>query len=135
MSETPRERLARLMNAQRLKLKLRWTHVADRAQMDESHLRRIRRGDIEITELAAQQIEEALDWQPGSVHAILAGGLPTTKPPRIEVDPLRDETEREIWRFVKIVGEDIAWQHIDERRERLSEEDRQRQPKNNNDTA
>lgn len=122
MSEAPRQRLARLMNEQRVKLKLRWTAVADRAGMDESHLRRIRRGEIEITDYAAWQIEEALNWEPGSINEILAGKLPTEKPPRIDVDPLRDETEREMWKFVKVTGEETVWQHIDERRERLAEE-------------
>lgn len=89
----------------------------------ESGRNRMRRGTL-------SRVETVLNWVPGSAQVVLNGGEPSygQRPttPRIEVDPLRDETEREIWKLVKIIGEDVAWQHIDERRERLSEEERQR---------
>lgn len=122
MSETPSQRLARLMNARRVRLQRRWNTVAELAGMDPSNLRRIRRGEIEVTDFAAAQIERGLDWEPGSVAAILAGGLPTEKAApsrRLDWDLPRDETEREMLGLInRGLSEDTVWEAVDERRAR-----------------
>lgn len=78
-------------------------------------------------------IETAMQWEPGSVQAILAGDEPTEKPPPsvTPLDPntfvppqpgadpdLRDEIEREMWGMTVVSGEVRAF-YINQRRQRL----------------
>lgn len=65
------------MNDRRRELRIRWTEVADRASMSSENLRKIRRGQISLSEDAADGIERALAWQPGSVEAVMRGERPT----------------------------------------------------------
>lgn len=60
-----------------LELDLNLLDVARGAQMSQSNLFRIRRGDIAITAISAKRLEEALKWEYGSIAAIEAGGEPT----------------------------------------------------------
>ncbi|MFI6274269.1 helix-turn-helix transcriptional regulator [Streptomyces sp. NPDC050988] len=73
----PHEQLDAAMNARRLALRLRWSDVAEGAGVTYEALRAIRRGDSKPTELTARAIDAALQWVPGSVYAVLAGGQPT----------------------------------------------------------
>jgi hypothetical protein len=61
------------MNERRLELRLRWAEVARRAGMSYPNLRRIRNGDISLTEFAATGIDQALKWPPGTAMAKHAG--------------------------------------------------------------
>ncbi len=70
----PSERLDQAMNARRLELRMNWRQVADAAHISYTALRAIRRGDYRPTELTAQALDAALQWRPGSVYAVLAGG-------------------------------------------------------------
>ncbi|MFH9011194.1 helix-turn-helix domain-containing protein [Streptomyces sp. NPDC017943] len=70
----PSERLDQAMNARRLELRMNWRQVAEAAGISYTALRAIRRGDYRPTELTAQALDMALQWRPGSVHAVLAGG-------------------------------------------------------------
>lgn len=74
-----RKRLDAKMNEGRVALRLKWVEVAQRARMSVQNLSLIRKGDITITELAAANLEDALEWAPGSVAAILAGREPTLR--------------------------------------------------------
>ncbi len=73
MDET-RERLAEEMDSRRKKLRLRWTQVARRASLSVQTLLRIRTGETAVTDFAAEGIEQALNWPPGTIKDILATG-------------------------------------------------------------
>ncbi|MBD0837404.1 helix-turn-helix domain-containing protein [Streptomyces sp. TRM68416] len=74
----PHERLDEAMNQRRLELRLNWRDVAKGAGISYEALRAIRRGDSKPTELTARALDEILRWMPGSVYAVLNGGMPTT---------------------------------------------------------
>lgn len=76
MSE-PHERLGQAMNARRLDLRKQWKDIATGAKISTAALGAIRRGEYKPSALTARGIEDALDWEHGSVDAILAGGEPT----------------------------------------------------------
>jgi hypothetical protein len=73
------------MNDRRVALGLQWVDVARRAvtargnPMSVQNLLRIRKGDVDVTDMAADQIERALEWAPGSVAKTLKGGEPTIR--------------------------------------------------------
>jgi hypothetical protein len=73
-----RERLKAAVDARTVELRLRLREVASRAHMSEPNLYRIRTGET-ITRAAKIALEEALEWEPGSIDAILAGGEPTVR--------------------------------------------------------
>lgn len=70
----PFERLDEAMNRRRLELRMNWRQLAEAADISYTALRAIRRGEYRPTELTAQALDEALQWEPGSVLAILDGG-------------------------------------------------------------
>jgi hypothetical protein len=114
----------REMNVRRLELRMRWNEVAQLARMSVQNLSGIRKGKINLSEIAELSLEEALRWEPGSIEAIFAGKPPTRRPRRAEVDQLRDDTERDIW-AVGVEGglsEERIWWHIDNRRRRLAQD-------------
>lgn len=72
----PHERLNEAMNQRRLALRMNWRGVAQAAGISYEALRAIRRGDYRPTELTARGLDDALEWMPGSLFAILDGGDP-----------------------------------------------------------
>lgn len=71
-----RQRLDTWMNERRRELRIRtWNQVADRAGMTSENLRKIRRGEISISENAADGIEDALQWERGAVDAAAQNGV------------------------------------------------------------
>lgn len=72
-----RERLKAAIDLRAAGLGLFLREVASRAHMDGSNLYRIRTGENELTTSACIAIEEALQWERGSIQAILDGGEPT----------------------------------------------------------
>jgi DNA-binding XRE family transcriptional regulator len=72
----PPERLDSVMNERRLKLRMNWREVAQAADISYEALRAIRKGNYRPTELTARALDEALQWTPGSVHAVLDDGEP-----------------------------------------------------------
>lgn len=74
----PHERLDTAMNARRLELRMNWRDLAQAAEVSYEALRAIRKGDYRPTELRARALDEALQWVPGSVYAVLDGGEPVT---------------------------------------------------------
>lgn len=99
-----RERLDQAMNERRLDLRIRWVEVARRASMSVTNLNLIRKGRIAITDLAAANLEDALEWEQGHIARVLAEGDES-------VDPLTGDPE-EIGRLVeayrKLNGSDAA---------------------------
>ncbi|MFJ5156371.1 helix-turn-helix domain-containing protein [Streptomyces sp. NPDC088353] len=73
----PHERLGEAMNQRRLALRMNWREVAQAAGISYEALRAIRRGDYKPTELTARGLDEALQWEHGSVVAVLRGDDPT----------------------------------------------------------
>jgi transcriptional regulator with XRE-family HTH domain len=69
----PFERLDEAMNRRRLELRMNWRELAEAADISYTALRAIRRGAYRPTELTAQDLDRALQWEPGSVYAILDG--------------------------------------------------------------
>lgn len=76
---TDSNRLSEALEKRRLELRLKWTQVADRAGLSQAGLGAIRRGERSPSQLTRARIEDALDWAPGSIDAILAGGVPTIR--------------------------------------------------------
>lgn len=140
-----RQKLAGEMEERRRQLRVNWTEVARRAGKSPQNLLRIRNGEISVTDDAAEGIDEALYWRPGSVHAILAGGEPDPmdiparprRRKRAPLDPLTSSPE-EIVAFLDEVrryqGEEVYRELFDATLEvhRLAEEQK-RKPVTSND--
>lgn len=69
-------RLSDALNKRRTALRLQWQEVTDRANMSTAHLRNVRTGKASLSDLAKAELEEALQWAPGSIDRILEGGDP-----------------------------------------------------------
>lgn len=80
-TETPAERLNRLMNERRVELGLQWQTVAALANITTSTLGAVRRGSNEPTDLTKRGLENALRWKRGSISKIYAGENPDTEEP------------------------------------------------------
>lgn len=82
------------MEQRRVKLRMSWRDVSVAAGMSYEGLRAIRKGERHPNPVTKGRIEDALQWTPGSVDTVLAGGEPTpvvTEPrPQYNVDELRD---------------------------------------------
>ncbi|MEV2277797.1 hypothetical protein AB0I72_19655 [Nocardiopsis sp. NPDC049922] len=52
------------------------SEVAKRARRGTEALRRIRKGEVSIPMATRRALEDALEWTPGSINSILAGGRP-----------------------------------------------------------
>lgn len=108
-----RKRLAEKMDQRRARLRLRWRQVAERAKVDESTLRRVRHDQLALTTYVKEGIEQALDWQEGSVDAILAGTEPTPSEPPPPVKPiLLDKVEEALW-AIEELPPGMRWDHIE----------------------
>ncbi|ONF62264.1 hypothetical protein [Amycolatopsis keratiniphila] len=82
MTENARGRaaLAEKMDDRRAYLRIKWQDVAKRAVLSIATLGRVRSGKGELTTDTKYAIEDALEWERGSIDAILDGGEPTPKP-------------------------------------------------------
>lgn len=108
-----RVRLSRAMDERRRNLALSWKRVADRAGMTETHLRRIRNGEVPLTDNAKAAIERALEWAQGTVDRYLSGAdpdatesnlVPARRDGRIEL-PLPDGDDR--YHLVGVINEGL----------------------------
>lgn len=96
-SKAPGPRAAANLEAaiqrRRVELRMSWRDVSTAAGMSYEGLRAIRKGDRHPNPVTKGRIEDALQWSPGSVDAVLAGGGPTpeqSERPDYDVDELRD---------------------------------------------
>jgi hypothetical protein len=81
MRETFGNDLDLWMDRRRSELGLRWEDVAERADgVTTQTLREIRGGRRKARSLTKAAIERALQWTPGSIDSILAGGEPANMP-------------------------------------------------------
>lgn len=78
MSE-PHSRLNEAMNNRRLELGMTWNKVAAAAKISPEALRAIRRGDYRPSDLTAQQLEQALQWGPGTIKRLLSEDESSTR--------------------------------------------------------
>lgn len=69
-------RLADKLNQRRIALRLEWKEVADRSGISAAHLRNFRNGQATLSDLAKANLEDALQWQQGSIARISEGGEP-----------------------------------------------------------
>lgn len=111
------------MNERRLGLGMDWNDVAIKANVAYETLRALRRGQRRPNELTVRRLEDALQWEPGSIDAILDGGEPT---PREDESPTNNvaafddtppglsEREEKIWAALRDAGEtrERRWQLI-----------------------
>lgn len=112
------ETLDQAMNERRLELvpPLRWSHVARLVGMDAANLRRIRRGEIALTEIAAVGIDRALEWPKGRAWRLYYDDS-SSEDSSSEVEhhaqmpDLLDDTERQIW-SMDLLDEDLRWDYI-----------------------
>lgn len=74
-----RERLTAAIGTRAVELRLKLNKVAVRAGMSTANFLRIRTGEVALTPLAIAALEQALEWESGSIQDILAGGQPTPR--------------------------------------------------------
>lgn len=86
----PYERLDEALDERRVDLDLTWRELADAARMSEPALRAIRRGTYTPSRRTKRRLEQAMNWQPGSIDAIFEGGEPT------DVEPLEALSDDEL---------------------------------------
>lgn len=91
-----RERLKNAIENRAVELRLKLNQVAQRAGMSAANFLRIRTGEVGLTPLAVAAIEDALEWEAGSIQAVLDGARPAPRhthpdippmPPGIGIDP------------------------------------------------
>ena len=75
----PRHRLDVLMDERRGELRLRWRDVAVLAGISYEAIRAIRKGGGDIRMLTQRGLEDALQWEPGSIRSVLDGGDPVPR--------------------------------------------------------
>lgn len=75
MDITPqtRDRLNALVEERRLSLGITWRELARSAGVSYEAVRALRRGPGGIAELTARKLDRALQWQGGSIAAIISG--------------------------------------------------------------
>jgi transcriptional regulator with XRE-family HTH domain len=78
--DEPRKRLGVAVRRRRLELGLSERQVVERAGMARNTWAGLESGERRTAEHRFAAIERALDWEPGSVDAILAGGTATPRP-------------------------------------------------------
>lgn len=70
-------RLADEMDRRRVELGFEWEDICRIAEVSSTFLRKFRRGATGARPLTKARIEDALQWERGSIDAVQAGGAPT----------------------------------------------------------
>lgn len=74
---SPHEHLDAALDARRVELHMSWRDLTNTAGISYEALRAIRRGGRTPSLVTKRRVEDALQWAPGSIDAILDGGDPT----------------------------------------------------------
>ncbi|WP_405149530.1 hypothetical protein OG589_14830 [Sphaerisporangium sp. NBC_01403] len=129
-----RTRLAAEMEQRRVMLGVRWEHIAEKARISTTHLRKFRRGDAGISSLVEAALEDALQWERGSIEAVLQGGGPTPTADSPHRDPNKTLGDlllerglarpEELTAADNILNDPVAWEIVE--MDELSEEARNR---------
>lgn len=77
MDESGKARLSQAMEQRRIELRMAWQDVAKAAGLSVAGIGAIRRGERDPLPLTRRKLEDALQWEDGSIEAILTGGEPT----------------------------------------------------------
>lgn len=89
-----------------------WRDVASAAGLSYEALRSIRRGTRTPNAITRSRVEDALQWAPGSVEAVLADGAPTARadePSDVETrEELENEAEHRLARAEELFREGMA---------------------------
>lgn len=80
MTAGPRARLAELIKSRRRELRLSEREAAERGGLARNTWASAEAGNRQPAERTAAGIEVALEWAPGSVDRVLAGGDPVVQP-------------------------------------------------------
>jgi transcriptional regulator with XRE-family HTH domain len=83
-----REKLAGVVRARRKELGLTQPQVAERGDVSVELVRRVetnRSGELRASKI--EGLERALEWEPGSIRAVLGGGVPTVVVHRVPDEP------------------------------------------------
>jgi hypothetical protein len=129
-SPAARAQLNEWMNERRQQLRLRWSQVAELAGMGTPNLLRIRKGQISISWDAADGIEDALEWERGSVRAAVdLGQKPQPRDAVTRTGPgaLTDEEQQRFLMardFMRTQGRELTvrmWQSMRDEYLRLEE--------------
>lgn len=70
------ERLNAAMEERRVQLRMSWRDITRAAEMSYEGLRAIRKGERHPTAVTKARLEDALQWQAGSIDTLLSGGEP-----------------------------------------------------------
>jgi hypothetical protein len=111
-----RERLDHFMNTRRLELGIPWREVATRAGVSYEALRALRTGPGGTADLTTRKIDAALEWTPGSVARIAAGGDPVELPALQDIGRLGAPSDAELDRIERQIGLDLSSLPADLRR-------------------
>lgn len=90
-SEKPHERLNRAMDQRRLTLGLDWEQVATRAGITSAALRAIRRGKNRGRDLTRRKLDDALQWEPGTLDGLADGRIGPDEVRESERSPSDDD--------------------------------------------
>ena len=106
-----RARLADLMDQRRRDLRLTWDQVASRAGIHRETLRQIRSGTSDtIRPLSRAGLEDALEWERGSIETTLCGGVPA---PDADVSMNNKEGWRLLSTAVRNRRDQCGWTQLD----------------------
>ncbi|WP_051761349.1 hypothetical protein [Microbispora rosea] len=118
-----RTRLADAMDQRRIELGLRWEHIAEKARISTTHLRKFRRGDAGISSVVEAALEDALQWEHGSMATIRDGGEPTPVAESSRRDPNKTLAEmllerglarpEELTAADEIRNDPVAWEILE----------------------
>lgn len=119
MTPEPHELLASAIETRRGELGLSLREVAELAGITGETLRAVRKGSNEPSALTKRGIERALQWAPGSIERVHAGGKATASSARhamAEAEAIMDENERVVLELVERV------RRLDRRKRRVLEQ-------------
>jgi hypothetical protein len=118
-----RTRLADAMDQRRIELGLRWEHIAEKSRISTTHLRKFRRGDAGISSVVEAALEDALQWEHGSMATIRDGGEPTPVAESSRRDPNKTLAEmllerglarpEELTAADEIRNDPVAWEILE----------------------
>src|ERR1039458_9117159 len=95
----PQHRLGVLMDQRRGELRLRWKDVAALAGIAYEGTRAVRTGRGDIRALTQLGIEDALQWEHGSIRSVQDGGDPVPRSagePPAALPPMTDSERRDV---------------------------------------
>ena len=94
-------RLGDLMDERRRELRLRWRDVAVLSGVSYEGIRAVRNGTGDIRMLTQRGIEDALQWERGSIRSVLDGGDPVPRAPAVTLPPMTPAELRDVLDYLQ----------------------------------